>query len=119
MASRIEAGGERVRRKEGLGSAVIFRALAGSEIDAYVDYSGTLWTNVMERKDIPPRAVMLEELTRLMRERYGVTVLGSLGFENAYALAMRADRAAALGVRTIADLAPQAPRSRWAATSNS
>ena len=32
-------------------------------------------------------------------------VLGSLGFENAYALAMRADRAKALGVATLADLA--------------
>ena len=37
-------------------------------------------------------------------------MLGSLGFENAYALAMRPDRAAALGVRTIADLAPHAPQ---------
>jgi osmoprotectant transport system permease protein len=110
MASRIEAGGERVRIKEGLGSAVIFRALAGNEIDAYVDYSGTLWTNVMERRDVPPREVMLEELTRFMRERYGVTVLGALGFENAYALAMRRDRAGSLGVDTISALAPLAPR---------
>ncbi len=45
-----------------------------------------------------------------MRETYGVTVLGSLGFENAYGLAMRADRAAALGVRTISELAPHAPQ---------
>ena len=110
MAERIEAGGHTVTRKEGLGSAVIFRALAGNEIDAYVDYSGTLWTNVMERRDVPPREEMLAELTRFMRERYGVTVLGALGFENAYALAMRRDRAAALGVRTIADLAPLTPR---------
>jgi osmoprotectant transport system permease protein len=91
---------------------VIFRALAGNEIDAYVDYSGTLWANVMERHDAPPRAVMLEELTRFMRERYGVTVLGSLGFENAYGLAMRTDRAAALGIRTISELAPATPRLR-------
>jgi osmoprotectant transport system permease protein len=110
MAERIEDGGHTATRKEGLGSAVIFRALAGNEIDAYVDYSGTLWTNVMERSDVPPREVMLAELTRFMRERYGVTVLGALGFENAYTLAMRRDRAAALGVRTIADLAPQTPR---------
>jgi osmoprotectant transport system permease protein len=110
MAERIEDGGHTATRKEGLGSAVIFRALAGNEIDAYVDYSGTLWTNVMERSDVPPREVMLAELTRVMRERYGVTVLGALGFENAYALAMRRDRAAALGVRTIADLAPLTPR---------
>ncbi len=110
MAERIEAGGHTAASKEGLGSAVIFRALAGNEIDAYVDYSGTLWTNVMERRDVPPREQMLAELTRFMRERFGVTVLGALGFENAYALAMRRDRAAALGVRTIADLAPLAPR---------
>src|SRR5258708_4437038 len=50
MAERIEQSGHTATRKEGLGSAVIFRALAGSEIDAYVDYSGTLWTNVMERR---------------------------------------------------------------------
>jgi hypothetical protein len=39
-----------------------------------------------------------------------VTVLGALGFENAYTLAMRGERAGALGVRTIADLTPLAPR---------
>jgi osmoprotectant transport system permease protein len=36
-------------------------------------------------------------------------VLGPLGFENAYALAMRRDRAQALGVASIADLAAHAP----------
>ena len=93
-----------------IGSAIIFRALAGGDIDAYVDYSGTLWTNVLGRSDTPPRDVMLDALAAAMRDRYGVTMLGALGFENAYALAMRRDRAAALGVRTIADLAPLTPR---------
>ena len=39
-----------------------------------------------------------------------MTLLGPLGFENAYALAMRRERAAALGIATIADLG--APRRR-------
>jgi glycine betaine/choline ABC-type transport system substrate-binding protein len=39
-----------------------------------------------------------------------VRVLGRLGFENAYAFAMRADRAAELGVASLADLAAVAPR---------
>jgi osmoprotectant transport system permease protein len=39
-----------------------------------------------------------------------VTLLGPLGFENAYALAMKADRAKMLGVSSLADLAPAAPR---------
>ena len=110
MAERLEATGHTVERKEGLGSAVIFRALAGGDIDAYVDYSGTLWTNVLGRTDSPPRDEMLGALTATLRERYGVTVLGALGFENAYALAMRRARAAEAKVATIAELAPLTPR---------
>ena len=41
-------------------------------------------------------------------EKHGITLLGSLGFENAYAFAMRRDRAAALNIRTIDDLARHA-----------
>ena len=37
-------------------------------------------------------------------------LLGALGFENAYALAMRRARAKALGIASIADLAGAAPR---------
>jgi osmoprotectant transport system permease protein len=110
MAQRLEATGRDVERKQGLGSAVVFRALAGGDIDAYVDYSGTLWTNVLGRHDTPARDVMLDELAAVMRDRYGVTVLGALGFENAYALAMRPSRAAEANIATIADLAPATPR---------
>ena len=110
IQDRLERAGARVERKDGLGSAVIFRALAAGDIDVYVDYSGTLWTNVMGRKDTPPRAVMLAEITRFLRARYGVEVLGPLGFENAYALAMRADQARALGVASLSDLAARAPQ---------
>jgi len=38
-----------------------------------------------------------------------VQVLGALGFENAYALAMRRDEATKLGIKTIDDLARHAP----------
>lgn len=110
MAERLEATGARVSRKEDLGSAVAYRALAAGEIDVYVDYTGTLWTNVLKRQDNPGRAAVLAELTQELKRRDGVVVLGSLGFENAYAFAMRADRADALGITSLADLARQAPR---------
>jgi osmoprotectant transport system permease protein len=109
MGQRLRRGGASIDLRQGLGSAVIFRALQAGDIDAYVDYSGTLWTNVLDRRDTPGRQVMLAQLSRALKDRYGVTLLGSLGFENAYALAMKADRAKALGVATIADLAPRAP----------
>jgi osmoprotectant transport system permease protein len=110
MTERLEAAGYQVERKQGLGSAVIFRALASGDIDAYVDYSGTLWTNVLGRKDVMPREAMLGALTAALRERYGVTVLGALGFENAYALAMRPARATEAKIASIAELAPLTPR---------
>ena len=110
MARRLEKAGAQVSRKEDLGSAVAYRALAAGEIDAYVDYSGTLWTNVLGRKDNPGRAEVLKQLTAELKRRDGVLVLGSLGFENAYALTMRPDRARALGIASIADLARAAPK---------
>ena len=108
MADRLNAAGATTQTKQGLGSAVAFRALAAGDIDVYVDYSGTLWANTLGRSDTPSRAVMLSELTRQLKAKYGVTVLGSLGFENAYALAMTSDRAAALGIKTVDDLAAKA-----------
>ena len=109
MGSKLKAAGASVETRQGLGSAVVFRALQAGDIDAYVDYSGTLWTNVLGHTDIPDRQAMLAALTSELKAKYGVVVLGPLGFENAYALAMKADRAQALGVASIADLAAHAP----------
>ena len=108
MTGRIvEAGGAAVQRT-GLGSAVVFAALASGDIDVYVDYSGTLWANVMRRTDVPRREPMLADLRTWLEEEHGIVMLGSLGFENAYGLAMRRDRAEQLGIATIADLAAHA-----------
>lgn len=109
IADRLRATGASARVVSGLGSAVAFRALASGDIDVYVDYSGTLWTNVLGRSDAPPREAMNAELTRALRNDYGVVVAGRLGFENAYALVMKRARAQALGVSSIDDLASRAP----------
>ena len=110
IGTRLEREGASVAHKDGLGSAIAFRALAAGDIDVYVDYSGTLWTNVLNRTDTPRRDVMLAELTKQLKDRYGVTVVGPLGFENAYALAMRGQQAHALGLSTLADLSARAPQ---------
>ncbi|HEX6376686.1 MAG TPA: ABC transporter permease/substrate-binding protein [Allosphingosinicella sp.] len=114
IADRLEAAGYRTELREDLGSAVAYRAVAAGDIDVYVDYSGTLWTNVLARTDIPPAPVLRSELARALAKRDGVRLLGKLGFENAYALAMRRSRAEQLGISSIADLARAAPRLRLA-----
>jgi osmoprotectant transport system permease protein len=110
IGDELERHGLDSRRRAGLGSTVAFRALAANEIDVYVDYSGTVWTTQMHRTDSPGREAMLAEMSAWLRREHGIATLGPLGFENAYALAMRRDRAEGLGVRTISDLAGAAPR---------
>lgn len=110
IGHRLEAAGYAVEYREGLGSAVAFGAVAGGGVDVYVDYSGTVWTNEMRRTDSPPAAQMTAAIARWARARHGVRLLGSLGFENAYAFAMRGDRARALGIESLDDLAGASPR---------
>ena len=105
MVDRIAEEGGAASRRVGLGSAIAFNALAAGDIDAYVDYSGTIWANVMRRTDVLPREVMLREMAEWLAHEHGIVLLGALGFENAYALAMRRDRAEQLEIQTIADLA--------------
>jgi osmoprotectant transport system permease protein len=107
IAQRLRAAGLSAATREGLGSNVIFDALLSEDIDVYVDYSGTLWANQFHHSDVRPRDELLRELkTTLARQK--VTLLGELGFENAYALVMPRKRADALGIHSIIDLASHA-----------
>jgi osmoprotectant transport system permease protein len=109
MQDRLRASGLAAGRRDGLGSAVILDALEAGDVDAYVDYSGTIWANQLKRTDVLPRAEVLREVAGWLKTQRGILMLGGLGFENAYALAMKRERALDLGVKTIADLARHAP----------
>jgi osmoprotectant transport system permease protein len=108
IVQRLRTQGLSASRREGLGSNVVFDALAANDIDVYVDYSGTLWVNQFHRSDIKPREELLSDLKGILAQQ-NITLLGELGFENAYALVMPRKRAEALHIRSIADLAPHTP----------
>jgi osmoprotectant transport system permease protein len=61
----------------------------------------------MKRADSPPRDAMLAAIAQWEGAK-GLDLLGRLGFENAYAFAMRGDRAKALGIASLDDLAARA-----------
>ena len=103
IGHRLEAAGYRVQYKEGLGSGVMFAALTSSDVDLAVDYTGTIWTNEMKRTDVPSRDAMLAAITD-WQGKQGLNLLGRMGFENAYAFAMRGDRARALAITSLDDL---------------
>jgi osmoprotectant transport system permease protein len=52
IAQRLRAAGLSASSREGLGSNVVFDALASGDIDVYVDYSGTLWANQFHHSDV-------------------------------------------------------------------
>ena len=112
MEKRLVNQGLKVEQKSNLGSALVFKALVSGEIDVLVDYSGTLWTNVMKRKDVLPAWKTNAVLATWLAEEKDVRLLGNLGFENAYSLAIRKEDAESKSLRTISDLVKVGPEFR-------
>ena len=110
ISDRLAQAGFATERRDGLGSQVIFDALAAGDVDVYVDYSGTIWSDDMKRSDLPARARVLSGMADWLRRAHRITYVGPLGFENAYAFAMRPEKAAALHIGSLADLAAYAGR---------
>jgi len=112
IGTRLEGAGYAVSYREGLGSAVALRALRQGDVDVYVDYSGTIWADAMHRAKPAPRADTLAGIDAFLKP---ARLLGPLGFENAYALAMKRTEAARLGVADLRSLASAAPSLRLGA----
>lgn len=113
LAGQVRRTGARVEVLASLGSTVAFDALARGEIDAYVDYTGTLWATLLHRTGTGGgRAAVLAEVGAWLERTHGVRLLCTLGFENTYAFALKRTRAAALGLRRLSDFGPQAARLR-------
>ena len=110
IGQRLENAGYRVEYRDGLGSAVVHRAVTTGAIDISVDYTGTLWANELKREDNPGREAMYEAIVEWKERTSDARIFGRLGFENAYAFAMRSDRARALGVSSLTDLSGVAGR---------
>ncbi len=110
IGDRLARAGYTVQYRDGLGSAVAFGAVASGDVDAYVDYAGTIWAGEMKRTDVPPRAEQVRAIADWARATRGVGMVGALGFENAYAFAMRGDDARRRGVTSLSDLARQSPQ---------
>jgi osmoprotectant transport system permease protein len=91
--------GDAVHRP-GLGNTgIVFAALKAGSIDLYPEYTGTIAKEILKLDG----SFDLERLNRELAP-LGLGVAIPLGFSNGYALAMREERAQALGIRTLSDL---------------
>ena len=105
LQRRLGAAGLPTQLTPDLGSSIAFDALSKNQLDVYIEYTGTLWANAMKKTETPPPWKVSKEVAGWLAQTRDVRLLGALGFENTYALAMRRDRAAALGIRSLEDLA--------------
>jgi osmoprotectant transport system permease protein len=87
--------------RQGLGNtAIVYEALRSGGIDLYAEYTGTIAQEILKGPPTMTREAMNAALAPL-----GLGVAIPLGFNDGYALAMRAADADRLGVRTLSDLA--------------
>ena len=98
-----------VGRQLNLGGTLICdRALETGDIDVYVEYTGTSLTAVFKQPIAnDPQAVF--STVRDLYARTGRTLLPPLGFNNTFAILVRGQDARGRGLRTIEDVAREAP----------
>ncbi|WP_412070378.1 glycine betaine ABC transporter substrate-binding protein [Rubrivirga sp. IMCC43871] len=94
------SGVEAVHRREIGGTRVLWSALLRGDIDAYPEYTGTLSEEIFAGQEIDSDQALAAALAA-----EGIRMTAPLGFNNTYAVGMTAERAEALGIATISDLA--------------
>ena len=94
------AGETTAIHRQGLGNtAIVLNALSTGSIDVYPEYTGTIAREILKLDGVPTLAALNAGLAPL-----GLAAGVPLGFNNTYALAMRADDARARGITRLSDL---------------
>lgn len=115
MAQAIERyAGLPVDRRLNLGGTFICdRAIQTGDIDLYVEYSGTALNAVFKQPILSEPGAVLEEVRRLYADS-GRSMLAPLGFNNTFAILVRASDARTYGLTRLSQLAKYAPNWRAA-----
>jgi osmoprotectant transport system permease protein len=105
VAQTLVKAGVPAEHKAGLGNTgIVEQALSSGAIDVYPEYTGTIVREILKRTPAAGEEPTLAQLNEWLAPR-GLKAAVPLGFNNTYALAMSEARAAALGIRTLSDLA--------------
>lgn len=86
------------------GAQVVFSALTNDNIDLYIDYAGTDYTDILKHKPISDVDKVYKTIKKEMKEKYDIEVLNQMAFNNTYALAVTKETAQKYNLATISDL---------------
>lgn len=108
LAQHIEATTDLTvdRRLQLGGTFVCHQALVAGQLDAYIEYTGTAFTAILERDPISDPQVVYQQVKTAYDEQFDLTVGEPLGFENTYAVVVRGEEARELDLETISDAVP-------------
>lgn len=107
MKILLEENGFKVEDRIGLsGTMINHRAIINDEIDIYMEYTGTAYVVILEKKEVihDPQTVY-EIVKKDYEERWNLVWLDRANFDNTNALLIKKERANELGINTISDLA--------------
>lgn len=112
LAQHIEARtGIPVERKTNLGGTLlIHKAMLAGDLDLYVEYTGTALTAVLGETPKGSSKVIFDRVKEQYAQRFGMDVTEPLGFENTFAMVVRADDAEKLHLKNMSDIASVAPK---------
>ena len=114
VAQRLEARLHRPvdRRFYLAGSYICQQALLSGRIDAYVEYTGTALTAILHDPIQSDPSTVFERVKSEYKQRFGMEVMPSLGFNNTFAIVVRGEDARRLDLKTIEDAARYTPQWR-------
>jgi osmoprotectant transport system substrate-binding protein len=112
LAQHIEARtGIPVERKTNLGGTLlIHKAMLAGDLDLYVEYTGTALTAMLQEAPQGDANATYQRVKEQYAQRFGLEVTAPLGFENTFAMVVRADDAERLQLKKMSDLAAVAPQ---------
>jgi osmoprotectant transport system substrate-binding protein len=111
LAQHVEARtGIHVVRKSNLGGTLLcHKALLSGELDLYVEYTGTALTAVLhEAPGADDSAEIYQRVKKRYADGFSLEVTEPLGFENTFAMVVRAADARQYHLRAVSDIAPLA-----------
>jgi osmoprotectant transport system substrate-binding protein len=94
------------------GSYICQQALLSGRIDSYVEYTGTALTAILHDPIQSDPSAVFGRVKSEYRQRFGMEVMPSLGFNNTFAIVVRGEDARRLNLKTIDDAARYAPQWR-------
>lgn len=104
MSQYLESKGFDTEVKELGGSMLVFNALKADEIDLYSEYTGTLYSSILNHSNIVSDDETYEISNKEAQEKFGMILLKPYGFNNTYSLSITKETAEKYNISKISDL---------------